>query len=715
MTTPYRRVLARRQVHAGRAGASTCPASRRWCGSRSISIAPTAGAASARPRSSPAIAARPSAGSTRRSSGMATLLAEHDVVFSSGLNEDLGATAVFGSQMAELVPAAAVRRRARHVVRQGARAWTGPATCSSTPTTRAWARTAACSRWPATIPLSKSSTLPSHSEVALYDALMPTLYPGNVQEILDLGLHGFMLSRTSGLWVGVKIVTNVADETGTAEVAPERVEPDHPGRRARRQALPAPDQREPDPALRPRHGAHASPGAPRAGPALRVREQAQPHHGADAGRVARHRHQRQDLLRRAPGPRRARARRRRAAPLRDPHPQDGHAVPDGAAHRARVRARPARRSSSSRRSARSSRCSPRTSSTAGRTGRGWWASATRRTGRCCRRSASSTPTSSPAPSPGASPASVRIDSVEARIQHLDELKRRPQDAHPRPHRLLLLGLPAQPLHRGAGGQRGRRGHRLPRHGDGDGPRHHRGHPHGRRRARSGSASRRSPRRRTSSRTSATGRSSTRASSPSNYAVASGVNITYKILYNGAVAMTGGQNAAGALAIPALTPAARGRGRQADHHHHRRSRQVHGRLDRGRRRGLAPRPAARGAVAARGHPRRHRAHPRPALRGGEAAAAQARQAWSTRPRACSSTSGCARAAATAARSRTACPCSRSTPSSAGRPQIHQSSCNKDYSCLLGDCPSFLTVEAPGPRREEGAAAAAARRRAARARR
>ncbi len=62
--------------------------------------------------------------------------------------------------------------------------------------------------------MSKSSTLPSHSEVALFDALMPTLYPGNVQDILDLGLHGFMLSRLSGLWVGVKIVTNVADEIG---------------------------------------------------------------------------------------------------------------------------------------------------------------------------------------------------------------------------------------------------------------------------------------------------------------------------------------------------------------------------------------------------------------------------------------------------------------------------------------------------------------------
>lgn len=72
-------------------------------------------------------------------------------------------------------------------------------------------------------PSCKSSSLCSQSEPMLMHVGIPSLFPGNVQEILDFGLHGYMMSRLSGLWVGLKIVTNVADGSGTANVDPSRL------------------------------------------------------------------------------------------------------------------------------------------------------------------------------------------------------------------------------------------------------------------------------------------------------------------------------------------------------------------------------------------------------------------------------------------------------------------------------------------------------------
>jgi len=67
-------------------------------------------------------------------------------------------------------------------------------------------------------PTSKSSTLPSASEHALADLAIPVLYPADAQETLRLGRHGVALSRISGLWVAMKMVTEVADGSGTCDL-----------------------------------------------------------------------------------------------------------------------------------------------------------------------------------------------------------------------------------------------------------------------------------------------------------------------------------------------------------------------------------------------------------------------------------------------------------------------------------------------------------------
>src|SRR3954447_27062181 len=140
------------------------------------------------------------------------------------LNEELGATSVWGSQLATALPRPSVDGvvgvwygkapgvdRAADALRHGNFAGAHPkggmvALCGDDPS---------C----------KSSTLPSATESTLASLGMPVLYPGNVQEVLDLGLHAVAASRASGLWVGLKVATNVADAVGTVLVGPERVRP----------------------------------------------------------------------------------------------------------------------------------------------------------------------------------------------------------------------------------------------------------------------------------------------------------------------------------------------------------------------------------------------------------------------------------------------------------------------------------------------------------
>lgn len=74
-------------------------------------------------------------------------------------------------------------------------------------------------------PSAKSSSLPSSSDATFVDLHMPILYPADVQEALDLGRHAIALSRASGLWVGLKIEASVADGTATIDLNPQRISP----------------------------------------------------------------------------------------------------------------------------------------------------------------------------------------------------------------------------------------------------------------------------------------------------------------------------------------------------------------------------------------------------------------------------------------------------------------------------------------------------------
>ena len=72
--------------------------------------------------------------------------------------------------------------------------------------------------------------MPGASERLLADLGIPTLYPADPQQILDLGLHAAAMSRASGLWVALKISTDVANGSMAVDLAPGRVIPVGPVR-----------------------------------------------------------------------------------------------------------------------------------------------------------------------------------------------------------------------------------------------------------------------------------------------------------------------------------------------------------------------------------------------------------------------------------------------------------------------------------------------------
>jgi indolepyruvate ferredoxin oxidoreductase len=150
------------------------------------------------------------------------LLAQHDIVFQPGLNEDLAATAVWGSQQIGLFPGANVDGVF------GIWYGKGPGLDRSLDALRH-------ANWAGTSPLggvlaivgddhgAQSTTTAYQCEQVFEAAMMPILNPATLQDYLDFGLLGFALSRFSGCWVGFKATSEALDSSASIEVGPDRV------------------------------------------------------------------------------------------------------------------------------------------------------------------------------------------------------------------------------------------------------------------------------------------------------------------------------------------------------------------------------------------------------------------------------------------------------------------------------------------------------------
>ena len=152
----------------------------------------------------------------------AKILQEHNIEFISGVNEDLGATAIWGSQQTSL------EDTARFDGVNGMWYGKGPGVDRSGDALRHANSTGVHPQGGVLAvagddPFCKSSTIASASEWALADLAMPTLYPASVQEVLDMGRYGFELSRFCGSWVGFKIHSNVADAYATVSTDTDRL------------------------------------------------------------------------------------------------------------------------------------------------------------------------------------------------------------------------------------------------------------------------------------------------------------------------------------------------------------------------------------------------------------------------------------------------------------------------------------------------------------
>jgi indolepyruvate ferredoxin oxidoreductase len=149
-------------------------------------------------------------------------LDKHNIQFVPGVNEDLAATAVRGSQEVGLFP------NAKYDGVFGMWYGKGPGVDRSMDVIK-HANAIGTSKFGGVLAVAgddhaaKSSTLPHQSEHMFIGASIPVLAPANVQEVLDLGIYGWELSRYAGCWVALKAITENMDSAISAEIDARRV------------------------------------------------------------------------------------------------------------------------------------------------------------------------------------------------------------------------------------------------------------------------------------------------------------------------------------------------------------------------------------------------------------------------------------------------------------------------------------------------------------
>ncbi len=150
-------------------------------------------------------------------------LAANHIVFQPGVNEELGATAVWGTQQLDLYPQS---KKFDGVFGIWYGKGPGVDRCSDV---FKHANMSGTAKHGGVIAIAgddhvaKSSTAAHQSDHIFKACGLPVFFPSNAQDILDMGLHAFAMSRFSGLWSGMKTIQEVVESAASVSVDPDRV------------------------------------------------------------------------------------------------------------------------------------------------------------------------------------------------------------------------------------------------------------------------------------------------------------------------------------------------------------------------------------------------------------------------------------------------------------------------------------------------------------